>query len=182
MTDKKLTDNEIIKALECCVPSYTKKCDKCVYEKYKPTVLGKPLCSEYMRKAALDLINRQKERYKKLCINRTEQGEKTTKTILYLQETLAEKNAEIERLRENNNLLIVAGQEWQKRYETANSKLNSVLVEKYPYIDDVIADAKAEAIKEFAERLKTKASDFEFGKAVWVVYIDNLVKEMVGED
>ena len=41
---------------------------------------------------------------------------------------------------------------------------------------------KTEAVKEFAERLKTKASDFEFGEAVWVVYIDNLVKEMVGDN
>ena len=103
-------------------------------------------------------------------------------------------NAEIERLRENNNLLIVAGQEWQKRYETANSKLNSVLVEKYPYIDDVIADAKSEAIKEFAENLTqdikshrlemnmnglkgTHRTD-EITYETIIEYIDNLVKEM----
>ena len=73
--------------------------------------------------------------------------------------------AEIERLKGKVNLLM-------KYDERRDISLHARLTEK----------ARAEATKEFAERLKTKASDFEFGKAVWVVYIDNLVKEMVGDD
>ena len=59
---------------------------------------------------------------------------------------------------------------------------NSNLTSRLTSLQNDLTSAKTEAIKEFAERLKTKASDFEFGKAVWVVYIDNLVKEMVGDD
>ena len=62
----------------------------------------------------------------------------------------------------------------------------------YDRIDD-IKKAKSEAIKEFAERLKEKrysrpmsqAEYFGLSEEKWVVnvdVIDNLVKEMVGED
>lgn len=50
-----MTDNEIIKALECCTKSDTNEnyCDPCPYlhEKY---------CAAKISKDALDLINRQK--------------------------------------------------------------------------------------------------------------------------
>lgn len=47
-------------------------------------------------------------------------------------------------------------------------------------------DIKAEAIKEFAERLKKKESVYSASDFYWIKYIprkeiDNLVKEMVGE-
>lgn len=67
--------------------------------------------------------------------------------------------AEIERLRTSNNALRMANElckGWEER-------------------------AKAKAIKEFAERLKR--TDLALcGKVVWCEYIDNLVKEMVGDD
>ena len=76
--------------------------------------------------------------------------------------------AEIERLTDTLNATI-AGQETLQRY---------------------IQTAKAEAIKEFAERLKKNVflADVSFGygkecytEAVAVIEIDNLVKEMVGD-
>lgn len=62
--DNKLTDNEIIKALECCISD-----DKGIHEACRNCPLqGKNVdCPEYIRASALDLINRQKaeiERYK----------------------------------------------------------------------------------------------------------------------
>lgn len=50
-------------------------------------------------------------------------------------------------------------------------------------IEKDIAKAKSEAIKEFAERLKeeTLTTD-KFGEILLVQDIDNLVKEMVGDD
>ena len=120
MTDNKLTDNEIIKALECCSNDCDGSgCGNC------PLGDVYPDCE--LDGQIIDLINRQK--------------------------------AEIERL----------------------NKANTSVVEHLKKARRQIKAAKAEAIKEFAERLKDKASDFEFGKAVWVVYIDNLVKEMVGD-
>ena len=47
----------------------------------------------------------------------------------------------------------------------------------------IIADAKAEAYKEFAERLKENSiATFSFKGVVMVEEIDDLLKELVGED
>ena len=72
------------------------------------------------------------------------------------------KNAEIERLTDSLNATI-AGQETLQRY---------------------IAIAKANAIKEFAERLKEESwqGRWEIIAHVDVDEIDNLVKEMVGDE
>lgn len=62
MPDKKLTDNEIIKALECCVKE-THTCLECPY-----TEFGQ--CEFLVMKDALDLINRlqaENERLKEKC-------------------------------------------------------------------------------------------------------------------
>ena len=53
MPDKKLTDNEIIKALECCKYEYDTKCELCCYNFYSRTG-----CRSELRRNALDLINR----------------------------------------------------------------------------------------------------------------------------
>jgi FtsZ-binding cell division protein ZapB len=53
-----MTDEQIIKALECCVIGY--ECPKdCPY-------MGKGLCVDKIRKDALDLINRQKAEIERL--------------------------------------------------------------------------------------------------------------------
>lgn len=57
MTDKKFTDEEIIKALECCISTTTEEaCAGCPFNKQK-------LCDKdqwALERYALDLINRQK--------------------------------------------------------------------------------------------------------------------------
>ena len=73
-----MTDNEIIKALECCM--YGHKCEGCSY-------IGKGLCSDKMKKDVLDLINRQQTRIEKL-----ENIEHASEKLIKKQE------AEIERL------------------------------------------------------------------------------------
>ena len=119
-----LTDNEIIKALECCTGDFEgcASCplyDHCCDRGYKLIYY------------ALDLINRQK--------------------------------AEIERLKG-----------LKKHHQELINELNKG-----------IAEAKAEAIKEFAERLKKNKLHVEdegqIFKMVHCYDIDNLVKEMVGE-
>ena len=90
--------------------------------------------------------------------------------------------AEIDRLTVENKLLI--------ENAVSNKYPNCVLVEKgriytrtLEDYDELIGDISAEAIKEFAERLKSKASGIRVGghEFVTVEGIDNLVKEMVGE-
>ena len=122
-----MTDNEIIKALECC--SYDNyQCDNCPYA-YKT-------CTIY--KDSIDLINHQK--------------------------------AEIERLRSMNRAKLATIHDLQIELKTA----------------------KSEAVKEFAERLKNKIKTecnpygkptFDYDTSIAIMhYIDNLVKEMVGDN
>lgn len=56
MNDKKFTDDEVIKALECCVEGTSEACWKCVFGLTPPY----PVCKTVVEKYALDLINRQK--------------------------------------------------------------------------------------------------------------------------
>ena len=55
--------------------------------------------------------------------------------------------------------------------------------EKYPHIDNVIKEERAEAIKEFAERLKEDALDIPmYGRVVREFDIEYRVKEMAGDN
>lgn len=63
MTDKKFTDEEIIKALECCISTTTEEaCAGCPFNKQK-------LCDKdqwALERYALDLISRQKAKIERL--------------------------------------------------------------------------------------------------------------------
>ena len=151
MTDKKLTDvtdnnvgkmtdNEIIKALECC--SNYNDCDKCNFEPKdnKKKTIG--CCLEIM-KNALDTITRQQ--------------------------------AEIERLKECPKCV----------YEY-DGEITEYCVQGPCSNFKTVEQVKSEAYKEFAERLKDRSdSRFDYSELVFEISegdIDNLVKEMVGED
>ena len=56
MTEHKFTDEEIIKALECCNRNGT--CSKCPFD--RASFEHEPDCASVMTANALDLINRQK--------------------------------------------------------------------------------------------------------------------------
>ena len=61
-----MTDNDIIKALECCIPSYHKNCKECVYSKHKSHGISVKTCSEVMRIDLFNLINRRKSEIERL--------------------------------------------------------------------------------------------------------------------
>ena len=126
-TNKKLTDEEIIKALEYCLADRI-ECDKCALQR---ECESNPFYSA-IAKYALDLIKRQK--------------------------------AEIERLK----------------------KEVSVARDAYISIQDRYEHTKTEAYKEFAERLNEKAQIADcfdsYNMVVGTHFIDNLLKEMVGEE
>ena len=140
MTDKKITDEEIIKVLECCADSKNYQCNKC------------PLYADCEKASiaenALDLINRQK--------------------------------SEIERLKECPKCV----------YEY-DGEVTEYCVQGPCSNFKTVEQIKAEAYKEFAERIKMsiKANVVEsLCNDVKGVYnaeyvlddIDNLLKEMVG--
>lgn len=137
------TDEEIIKALECCV-SEKDTCKNCPFQELKHYDYENEMfeimpngkqyddwsCERWLNVAVLELINRQQ--------------------------------AEIERL---NKLVI------------EKHKKNNELHEYLQY-------AKSEAVKEFAERLRSRIIDDFLGYKTdaTISYIDNLLKEMLGED
>ena len=126
-----MTDNDIIKALECCISS--ENCDIC--PKYSTT------CIDDLMKQALDLINHQK--------------------------------AEIERLTVPKELI--------------DDDYCGVVCE---FAEELIEKAKAEAVKEFAEKVKGFMDDVPMCSEEDFIYvdyfelqdkIDNLVKEVAGD-
>ena len=123
MTDKKLTDEEVVKALECC-----KDCS----------------------------INLNFEIVQKI--------EDKNKEILELIDIINSLKAEIERLK----------------------KEVSVARDAYISIQDRYEHTKTEAYKEFAERLNEEAQIADcfdsYNMVVGTHFIDNLLKEMVGEE
>ena len=150
-----MTDNEIIKALECCTDESYENCNECPYS------IDTVSCERMkLLEDSLDFINRQK--------------------------------AEIKRLQKEVNLVSIQFQDLQERYEEAQSEIESL---KKVVIDDYATEyddkIKSEAVKEFAERLKNKIKTecnpygkptFDYDTSIAIMrYIDNLVKEMVGE-
>ena len=151
MTDKKLTDNEIIKAWKCCV--INQGCKGCPYKKYWKASSSQ--CLDMRLKDTFELINRQKaeiEEYEKVV---GKLGRKDGKVVCVL------KGKETEYI------------------PTSIANVHQKLA---------ISKAKAEAIKEFAERLKAKEAIHFCKCGEPFVYTDlfngeiyNLVKEMVGD-
>lgn len=116
-----MTDNDIIKALECCIPISERKCNECLYHEFRFR------CMTQLIKDTIDLINRQ--------------------------------NAEIEALKIENQSLRSAANSYKIHYN----------------------EARAESVKEFAERLE--ATKFKHGNdyIIYAANIDVLMKEMTGD-
>lgn len=159
MTDHKYTDDEIIHSLKVC--SNDGDCSECLINPHKGNY---GYCTSLAIKAALDLINRQKNALEREIYN----GLKADEEIEYLK-------AEIERLKEEGN-------KYPCRVRmNENSIVRTKSLEDY---DRLIGDISAEAIKEFAERLKKRARmplGTLYGEMVYFKDIDELVKEMTGD-
>ena len=116
-------------------------------------------------KLSLDIIKRQQieiEKYKNNC---EQCGAKTRECIESLHNIIAEQQAEIKELNTIRSRLI-----------DDRGTLTKISDELYQKI-------KAEAVKEFAERLKARIiEDFlKYNTDTTIGYIDNLVKEMAGD-
>ena len=160
-----MTDKEIIKALECCLGGKEELCKECPFngECYGDV--------EYLIAYALGLINRQQEQ-----LEAAANGQET------LQKALAEKNAEIERRKNNLFCKVVIDEE----------KMQNIIKEKVIGFELNIELIKSEAIKEFAERLKEKIKTecnpygkrtFDYDTSLAIMrYIDNLVKNITEVD
>lgn len=133
-----MTDNEIIKALECCLldnKQHDERCSECpMYE--TPLIV----CQNLLAYHSLNLINRQKA-------------------------AIEELEAKID-----------------KQYEQAKADILGNMSDGGTSCHWCIDQHRAAAIKEFAERLKdTLGYGWLLGSAV-KTRIDNLAKEMVGDN
>ena len=154
MPDKKLTDSEIIKALECCCGGLTSDwCDKCPMNVTKEC--DKDLLA--LEKLALDLINRLQAQNKDLA--------ETVHNLTIEKDALFDKaeelKAEIERLKTNLNV-----------------ELENFATE---YDNKIKAEAYKECIEKVKEEIN-KHSYGVLHKIVINYKIDNLLKEKAGDD
>lgn len=121
MTDKKFTDEEIIRNYEWCIGCTSDRCRECTMDE-------EGFCEEELQDLVLDLINRQR--------------------------------TEIEKLK------------------------GSTIVSNIMESQRIKREAKAEAYKEFAERLKSYLLLNKKGEMSVISFenVDTLLKEMVGEE
>ena len=181
-----MTDNEIIKAFECC----ENNCDCLGCPKLDSTEGCNGVAEEI-----LDLINRQKEEITKneniieATGNLIDALKKEIEALISGQETLqkyiAEKDAEIEQYKAR----ILNDTEYIEKIEVENRKQKAEIERLQKYNTDVAFKHYNDGVKEFAERLKKK--QFCFGTlrggklvsryAVDVSDIDKAYEEMVGE-
>ena len=192
-----MTDNEIIKALECCCGTAHDSCRDCPYDD-----IG---CEDKLEKDALDLINRQKAENEELKLELKSMRGAANSYKMHYENAQAEveKFKKIDRLAQKTIDLQTAE---IKKLEAEVERLENERIERIRELtkvvyDKEIAEAKADAIKEFAERLKPMMfgyydcleqsakgrpykgdtlMDYEVVDMVEDC-IDNLVKEMVGD-
>ena len=171
-----MTDEQIIKALECCATDDGNDCFQCPYGNivYKS---GNGGCVNRCREEALDLINRQQTKIEALQTDN--------------------KQLQSDVINANQNWDHIKGL-WEREKEKVESAKQKVIC-----ACKMLNTAKSEAIKEFAERLKSKLNDLEFqtktqrktvtvkfcdDNANWVMHecipeeVDKLVKEMARSD
>ena len=161
MTDKKFTDEEIISSLK--VIATTGNCDEC---KIRNCKWGTCNCSETTANAALDIINHQKLEVESL---KSELSNTRRKALLEAASKFAGHS--------------------NYHGDTILCKLICMAEGKDVGIAKPldISEIKAEAYKEFAERLKKdlfyKCGDINYSETCDLRnLIDNLLKEMVGEE
>ena len=159
----KLTDNEIIKALECCYTYDVLFCDKCPFQEE---------CAEInLGQLAIDLINRLQAENESLKAEVDDWKAIAEGYQKQFEDCYERKQAEIENL--------------QKNFEEASND-RFIYKIRWAKAEARVDKAKAEAYKEFAERLHKELRIYgakdTFNKLVFLNVVDKAKKELVGED
>lgn len=157
-----MKDNDIIKALKCCIFKENcaeKSCELCPYEiNYE--------CREIMFQDAINLIKHLK--------NENEILEAKHNCLAHLSiksdNLINRQKAEIERLQKTQSDIDNFARELCKE-----RMLKGKAIADFEDLQEYIRKEKSEAIREFAERLKKR---FLVIPLIVVQEIDNLVKEM----
>ena len=171
MTDKKFTNDDIIKAAECCAnDDYPASCHVCPFKGER--------CSQIMPKAVAEILKNQKEDNERLyneneaLISAQETLQKhinrQNKEIERLKNSLAISKKEIERLQKYNT--YVAYKHYNDGIKEFAKKTDEMITEiynKHIFGNNDLYDEEKEAIMNFSDDI--------------VCGFDNLVKEMVGD-
>lgn len=187
-----MTDNEIMKALECC--NRNGSCSKCPYDYDRARFEAEADCALEMTADVLDLINRLKVENEDLEIK-----------LKHFAEFLAEAEKKNEELKAENEEVrkdIVTAEEYawklkaknealqmdneQLKSDIINERMNlEHITYEFDLLKQEISVIEANAIKEFAERLKVDFAVYTDCGEHNCIYtrkvIDNLVEEMVGD-
>ena len=146
-----MTDNDVIKALECCNQDSSKGCFRCPYRQYSPA------CLEKRNADTIDLINRQQVEIERL---RKDNG---IVDILYQEEQAQNEDlkTEIERLKkgwkadviEAQNIKAEAIKEFTKRL---NKEAEEVVIDRegdFVFANDKLYETVADWCKETSNNL-----------------------------
>lgn len=168
-----MTDKAIIKALECCSSGEAMICEEC------------PLNEECyndeldLAELALDIINRQQEQ-----LEAAANGQETLqKALAEKDREVAELNSDLKLLKNDYDCLKTNFDETVEKNKRLRDKAIGLTAEKEQLIK-TFGECQAEAVREFAERLKEEQSFYD-GQETRIYLtekdLDNLVKEMVGD-
>lgn len=167
---RRMTDKDIIKALECCSMQSYPACKECPYhDNYSNRE-----CIGLRNTDIKDLINRQQAENERLSSS-AKQWEEIAKDLLISKE---KQQAEIEKL--NVELVGMRGacNSYKMHYDNAKAeieRLNNNISAMVTTLSNSAKETRVEAIKEFAGVLRQQAFDRLY---VSIDEIDNLVKEM----
>lgn len=185
MPDKKPTDSEIVKALEIC-STYKGKCTDCpAFVKVDRSNCKKVLLGavEIINRQKADLIDEEKqlqEALKSMAVNKTK--------VIDCEKEINRLQAENESVRRKSLLEAASKFAGHSDYHGDTILCKLICMAEGKEVGTAkpldMSEIKAEAYKEFAERFKKKLSQ-KYTTSLWKVYceeIDNLLKELVGED
>ena len=165
MPDKKLTDSEIVKALECC-QKVLPNCRECPIEESQ-----RIMCCDLIKGYAINLINRlqaDRDNYKQIAENQ--------------QKIILDKAFENKRLRTSNDALRMANElckGWEERAKAEAYKVFLPLLENF----------RNEVVYQFIDMCDGNdynklnlMSMVDTIDCIYKKHINNILKELVGED
>ena len=171
-----MTDKEIIKALKCCIKP-TSDCDNCPYYGYDDDLQ----CFDMSKRDVLDLINRQQFQLD----NYSHNVRNMTKDFNEQYKIIKQQQAEIQALREDIHNRKARENKLRSKIKSFKAEIerlkNEIAIQEHAKCLPCIEETKIQAIKEFADRLKIKTKGL-LGENFIKEHVDNLVKEMVGDD
>jgi hypothetical protein len=157
MPDKKLTDNEIIKALECCASGEVEECKNCPY------VEGYPYCDGPMERDVLDLINRLQAENERLFL----ENQKLISVMLWGNK------------KDKKNLLKQIKAEAYKEFaELVQGEIDDAIHSNYNAKTERMSKPNVDMADEFISYCEGKIHALSGLSS----YVDNTLIELVGED